>query len=143
MKILRMGDGSREGIAVVLGFKQTSMIGSSLRMLKQVLELLSLPLGAEGSVEHPATHRLLSLMMEPLSLFVGLLSGIALYKSAWPSGISLLIGTALVAIIAFQPWRKNIRNAEQSRTSAYWISKLIYITVFILGVSAALFLIAH
>lgn len=112
-------------------------------MLKQVLELLSLPLGAEGRVEHPATHRLLPLIMVPLSLFVGLLSGIALYKSAWPSGISLLIGTALVAIIAFQPWRKNIRNAEQSRTSVYWISRLIYIVVFILGVSAPLFLIAH
>ena len=112
-------------------------------MLKQVLELLSLPLGAEGSVEHPATHRLLPLMMVPLSLFVGLLSGIALYKSACPSGIGLLMGAGLAALILFQPWRKNIRNAEQSRTSAYWISRLIYITVFILGVSAPLFLIAH
>lgn len=111
-------------------------------MLKQVLELLSLPLGAEGCVEHPATRRLLPLMLVPLTLFMGLLCGVAIYKNAWPSGISLLIGTALVAIIAFQPWRKNIRNAEQSRTSAYWISRLIYITVFILGVSAPLFLIA-
>ena len=64
-------------------------------MLKQVLELLSLPLGAEGSVEHPATHRLLPLMLVPLSLFVGLLSGIALYKSACPSGIGLLMGAGL------------------------------------------------
>ena len=112
-------------------------------MLKQVLELLSLPLGAEGCVEHPATRRLLPLMLVPLSLFVGLLSGVALFKSAWPPGISLLIAAGLVAIIAFQPWRKNIRNAEQSRTSVYWISRLIYITVFILGISAPLFLIAH
>ena len=35
-------------------------------MLKQVLELLSLPLGAEGCVEHPATRRLLPLMLVPL-----------------------------------------------------------------------------
>lgn len=112
-------------------------------MLKQVLELLSLPLGAEGSVEHPATHRLLPLVLVPLTLFVGLLSGIALYKSAWPSAIGALIATALVAIIAFQPWRENIRNADQHRTSAYWISRLIYIAVFIFGVSAPLFLIAH
>ena len=111
-------------------------------MLKQVLELLSLPLGAVGSVEHPATHRLLPLMMVPLSLFVGLLSGVALCKSACPSGIGLLMGAGLAALILFQPWRKNIRNAEQSRTSAYWISRLIYIVVFILGVSAPLCLIA-
>lgn len=112
-------------------------------MLKQALELLSLPLGAEGCVEPATTHRLLPLMWAPLTLFVGLLSGVALYKSAWPPGISLLIAAGLVAIIAFQPWRKKIRNAEQSRTSTYWISRLTYIAVFILGVSAPLFLIAH
>ena len=54
-------------------------------MLKQALELLSLPLGAEGSVEHPATRRLLPLMMVPLSLLMGLLSGVALYKRLCPS----------------------------------------------------------
>lgn len=111
-------------------------------MLKQALELLSLPLGAEGSVEHPATRRLLPLMIVPLSLLMGLLSGVALYKSGCPSGIGILIAAGLVAIIAFQPWRKNIRIAEQSRTSAYWISRVKYIAVFILGVSAPLFLIA-
>ncbi len=95
-------------------------------MLKQVLELLSLPLGAEGSVEQATTRRLLPLMLVPLSLLMGLLSGVALYKSAWPSDIGLLIGAGLAALILFQPWRKNIRNAEQSRTSAYWISRLIY-----------------
>ena len=112
-------------------------------MLKQVLELLSLPLGAEGSVEHPATHRLLPLIMVPLSLFVGLLSGIALYKSACPSGIGLLMGAGLAALILFQPWRKNIWNGEQSRTSTYWISRLIYMASFILGMSMPLFLITQ
>jgi uncharacterized membrane-anchored protein len=119
------------------------MIGSSLSMLKQVLELLSLPLGAESSVEQAATRRLLPLMLVPLSLFVGLLSGIAIYKNAWPYGISLLLGTGLVAIIAFQPWRKNIRNGDQSQKPAYLISRLIYIAPFILGMSMPLFLITQ
>jgi len=112
-------------------------------MLKQVLDLISLPLGAEGSVEQATTRRLLPLMMVPLSLFIGLLSGVAIYKNAWPYGISLLIGAGLVATIAFQLWRKNIWNGEQSRTSAYWISRLIYIAAFILGMSMPLFLITQ
>lgn len=111
-------------------------------MLKQLLELFSLPLSAEGCVEHPATRRLLPLMLVPLMLFMGLLCGVAIYKNAWPSGISLLIGGGLAALILFQPWRKSIRNGEQSRTSAYWISRLTYITTFIIGVGVPLFLIA-
>jgi hypothetical protein len=112
-------------------------------MLKQVLELFSLPLSAEGSVEQAATRRLLPLMLVPLTLFMGLLSGVAIYKNAWPSGISLLIGGGLAALILFQPWRKSIRNGEQSRTSAYWLSRLIYITTFIIGMGIPLFLITQ
>lgn len=112
-------------------------------MLKQLLELFSLPLSAEGCVEQAATRRLLPLMLVPLTLFMGLLCGVAVYKSAWPSGISLLIGGGLAALILFQPWRKSIRNGEQSRTSAYWLSRLLYITSFIIGMGIPLFLIAH